>query len=153
MGHYNIDGLVQDCSNSIADTLELLQSCTKPSIHDNLFGLTNTWNVDHTQVTVPILDCWRTVVETIKIFSDGKHSDKDLQLWCEAFRMRDLHLWLEAVIPIIVALRYDAGIILWMRPANERWRYTVPSSFIGWAHTQTDPWWWLLSRYATAESS
>ena len=27
----NIDGLVQDCSNSIANALELLQSCTKPS--------------------------------------------------------------------------------------------------------------------------
>ena len=26
-----IDGLVQDCSNSIVDALELLQSCTKPS--------------------------------------------------------------------------------------------------------------------------
>ena len=26
------DSLVQDCSNSIADALELLQSCTKPSI-------------------------------------------------------------------------------------------------------------------------
>ena len=25
-------GLVQDCSNSIANALELLQSCTKPSI-------------------------------------------------------------------------------------------------------------------------
>ena len=28
----NIDGLVQDCSNFIANALELLQSCTKPSI-------------------------------------------------------------------------------------------------------------------------
>ena len=28
----NIDGLAQDCSNSIANALELLQSCTKPSI-------------------------------------------------------------------------------------------------------------------------
>ena len=28
---YDIDGLVQDCSNSIATTLKLLQSCTKPS--------------------------------------------------------------------------------------------------------------------------
>ena len=28
----NIEGLVQDCSNSIANALELLQSCTKPSI-------------------------------------------------------------------------------------------------------------------------
>ena len=25
-----IDGLVQDCSNSIANALELLQSCTEP---------------------------------------------------------------------------------------------------------------------------
>ena len=30
-GEYQIDGLVQDCSNSIANALELLQSCTKPS--------------------------------------------------------------------------------------------------------------------------
>ena len=29
----HIDGLLQDCSNSIADTLELLQSCTKTSIY------------------------------------------------------------------------------------------------------------------------
>ena len=28
----HIDGLVQDCSNSIASALELLQSCTKPSL-------------------------------------------------------------------------------------------------------------------------
>ena len=28
-----IDGLVQDCCNSIADALELLQSCTKPSTY------------------------------------------------------------------------------------------------------------------------
>ena len=27
-----IDGLVQDCSNSIANALELLQACTEPSI-------------------------------------------------------------------------------------------------------------------------
>ena len=31
------NGIVQDCSNSFANTLELLQSCTKPSIsyHSN----------------------------------------------------------------------------------------------------------------------
>ena len=33
-GHFN--GLVQDCSNSIANALELLQSCTKPSIWFNM---------------------------------------------------------------------------------------------------------------------
>ena len=27
----DIDGLVQDCNNSIPNALELLQSCTKPS--------------------------------------------------------------------------------------------------------------------------
>ena len=31
-------------------------------------------------------------------------------------------------------------IILCMRPANERWRYNVTPSLIGWAHTQNDPW-------------
>ena len=30
--HVHIDGLAQDCSNSIANALELLQSCAKPSI-------------------------------------------------------------------------------------------------------------------------
>ena len=29
-----MDGLVQDSSNSIANALELLQSCTKPSHYD-----------------------------------------------------------------------------------------------------------------------
>ena len=32
LGAYHIDDLVQDCSNSIANALELLQSCPKPSI-------------------------------------------------------------------------------------------------------------------------
>ena len=31
-----IDGLVQDCSISIANTLEILQSCAKPSICCNV---------------------------------------------------------------------------------------------------------------------
>ena len=35
--HY-IAGLVQDCSNSIANTLELLQSCTEPSIFSSHLG-------------------------------------------------------------------------------------------------------------------
>ena len=33
----NIDGLVQDCSNSIANALELLQSCTKPSMYNDIY--------------------------------------------------------------------------------------------------------------------
>ena len=37
------------------------------------------------------------------------------------------------------------GIIFCVRPANERRRYNVTSSLIGWAHTQNYPcMWWLL---------
>ena len=32
LSYGHIDSLVQDCSNSIANALELLQSCTKPLI-------------------------------------------------------------------------------------------------------------------------
>ena len=32
----HINGLVQDCSISIANALEILQSCTKPSIYESL---------------------------------------------------------------------------------------------------------------------
>ena len=44
-----IDGLMQDCSNSIANTLELLQSCTKPSTYINIrliehFVIKWSWN-------------------------------------------------------------------------------------------------------------
>ena len=38
-----IDGLVQNCSNSIANALELMQSSTKPSIllsHPSILGVT-----------------------------------------------------------------------------------------------------------------
>ena len=31
--YYDIEFLAEDCSNSIANALELLQSCTKPSIY------------------------------------------------------------------------------------------------------------------------
>ena len=43
-----------------------------------------------------------------------------------------------------------------MGPANERQRYIVKSSIIGWAHIQNDPWWyvfhpitWVVVRFQT----
>ena len=65
-GHHKtylyIDGLVQDCSNSIANALELLQSCTKPSIWHK-WG----WVCWGKSVHV-LVDCnqipWTAVVET-----------------------------------------------------------------------------------------
>ena len=37
-------------------------------------------------------------------------------------------------------LHYRAGIILFMRPANEKRCFNVTSSLTGWTHTQNDPW-------------
>ena len=42
--------------------------------------------------------------------------------------------------PYLPSHRWATEIILCMRPANERWRYTVALSLIGWVHTQNDPW-------------
>ena len=41
--------------------------------------------------------------------------------------------------PVMMA-KYCSGILLCMCPANERQRYNVTLSRIGWAHTQKDPW-------------
>ena len=38
-----------------------------------------------------------------------------------------------------------SGIILCMCPANERRRYIVTSSLIGWAHHQNDPWIFIIA--------
>ena len=50
----------------------------------------------------------------------------------------------DIVLPMIYMcannmLQCNPAIILWLCPANERWRYIVTSSLIGWAHTQNDP--------------
>ena len=42
------------------------------------------------------------------------------------------------ITPFLIHWGYT-GIILCIRPANERRRYNV-TSLIGWAHTQNDPW-------------
>ena len=49
----NCDGLVQDCSNSIANAQELLQSCTKPlewSYNKHERKWQRNWNSDFLQV-------------------------------------------------------------------------------------------------------
>ena len=42
-----------------------------------------------------------------------------------------------------------AGIIFCMHPANERWRYIVTSSLIGWAHRQNNPCIVMMSSWKT----
>ena len=43
--------LVQDCSNSSADALELLQSCTKPSKLEQLERLHSEYTPHHPMIT------------------------------------------------------------------------------------------------------
>ena len=43
---YDIDGLVEDCSNSIANALESLQSCTEPSILSCFFRYAFVYSID-----------------------------------------------------------------------------------------------------------
>ena len=53
----HIDGLAQDCSNSSALAMELLQSCTKPSIcncHESLQGITNIHQFVNSQSARPL---------------------------------------------------------------------------------------------------
>ena len=54
-------------------------------------------------------------------------------------------------ISYLISLIYDIityisypGIILFMQPANERWRYIATSSLIGWKHTQNDIWYHII---------
>ena len=50
--HMYIDGLVQDCSNSSALAVELLQSCTKPSIYVFIHSKEKKNNVIWTYTTI-----------------------------------------------------------------------------------------------------
>ena len=41
---------------------------------------------------------------------------------------------------------FYAEIILCMHPANEKWRYSVTPSLIGWEHTQNDLYWCMAGQ-------
>ena len=64
----DINGLVQDCSYSIANALKLLQSYTKPSIccsprGQTLWSIFDVVIVTYDQVIVnPTKDCWTTYI-------------------------------------------------------------------------------------------
>ena len=49
--------------------------------------------------------------------------------------------WTNQTIIPNMGMQY-AGIVLWMRPANEGRRYIVTLSVIGWVLSQNDPWVW-----------
>ena len=65
-GNWNFDGLVQDCSNSSMLTMELLQSCIKPSIcahgHYYHYCLGGNWNFDSL-----VQDCSNSIMLTMEL--------------------------------------------------------------------------------------
>ena len=58
----------------------------------------------------------------------------DIPLWSVTL------LWNKLCFVIHITGVFSSWPILYMRPANERRRYIVTSSLIGWAHTQNDHW-------------
>ena len=46
-------------------------------------------------------------------------------------------------LSILTQFFNGSGVILCMRPTNDRQLYNVMSSFIGWVHSQNDTWWML----------
>ena len=73
-------------------------------------------------------DIWQTISPQLFISATQVHGQRVSNLaiiFCEIQKAR--------------FQRVDWGIILFMRTANERWRYSVTPSLIGWVHTQSDP--------------
>ena len=58
----NIDGLAQDCSNSIANAMELLQSCTMPSIWTSWKQTSITHSFPRPISSNPLLWCNTTMM-------------------------------------------------------------------------------------------
>ena len=62
-------------------------------------------------------------------FTEDKSTLVQVMAWCRQMCWRGRK----------IIHRCCAGIILWMRPANERWHYIAMLSLIGWAHTKWSP--------------
>ena len=70
-GWFHIDGWVQDCSDPIANAMDLLQSCTKPSIYrcllinieNILVGIRRSYDSLFSRVGFPILLRWNLYIK------------------------------------------------------------------------------------------
>ena len=73
---------------------------------------------------------WILTIDTPQLTHEG-------ELWglCP-----ESQVWSMIYFPLLSSCTASSGIILCMRPANERWCYNVTSSLIGWAHSQNYPW-------------
>ena len=77
---------------------------------------------------------------------DEKSTLVQVMDWCRQATSHYLnHCWQRSAEPYGITMNQDigtrsVGILLCMRPANERRRYIVTSPPIGWAHTRNDTW-------------
>ena len=104
----HFDGLVQDCSNSIANAVELLQSCTKPLISLFLYQVTATsaWGI-------VLVRKWTTVASlfTSQLPTKGVEG---WVCWRIQFTLKWLgHLKKKNVISFSDALHLMCNIFIW----------------------------------------
>ena len=132
------NGFVQDCSSSIANALELLQSYTKPSnCRGKISRVFHSW---------PLIfgSSWPALIKCL-IFLDGSCSSFvgyhccHQALNCRALffgsilNVKVLMAWQGMVCQVVIdrndkVYLINAGIILCVGPANETQRYIVTSS-------------------------
>ena len=118
----HIDGLVQDCSNSSALAVELLHSCTKPSIYSHM---------GQTHKNIFLMDCLYCFYFEYRYLGQIDSYDVTVlysysmvylyliwgnHLWMQ-FSLTDNHIWCEnPLIPIFAVTKYNKTIgcvLLW----------------------------------------
>ena len=90
-------------------------------------------------VLIPVQPRWYLSQCLCSHFSSAQMISNTVPLFSFQFSPDDIYLSLPLVSYQFNPDGIHSWIILWMRPANERRRYNVTSSPIGWAHTQNDP--------------
>ena len=120
LAQYHIDGLVQDCSNSIANAMELLQSVTRASI---LTSLLMHWSYHSVALSYP---CNVSALYTRCV-------DLGATNCCVMYHMTPGPCWSMPVCMIYLSVPSSShdpwlsgvlpGLILALRPANKRRRY------------------------------
>ena len=149
---------VKFCANDVqhnSDSHQTELDSTMKSWNGSVFSkiLKITWSVFSKILTI-----------TWPVFSKILNEHRRVRPWVRDVRC---HLWVRKVWPVrkhylcpdhvvcnvtfllshVTKESNNTGIILYMRPANERRRYIVMSSLFCWAHIQNDPWlqivWWI----------
>ena len=148
----HIDWLVRDCSNSIANALELLQSCTKLSRCSIiiLFKFTTSqeswtrfwrvmiWHMPILPISFRIIS--QALAQTYDYTSASAASLKNISKCCNCKNNRSQPSGARIIIGYTMS-----ELIQGLRPAKERRRYKVTPSLLGWAQTWNQPCYMLFA--------